>query len=93
VHHFSLGSRECLQVVSQYSSLLAPLVVDAVLNVHDLDRPDSVDLRDIKVLKKLGGTVGLTLSGWRFLITEVLAVSLLKFWVWLNIPSLRCWAG
>jgi len=46
-----------MQVVSQYSSLLAPLAVDAVLNVRDLDRPDSVDLRDIKVLRKLGGTV------------------------------------
>jgi len=43
--------------VSQYSSLLAPLAVNAVLNVRDLDRPDSVDLRDIKVLRKLGGTV------------------------------------
>lgn len=48
-----------MQVVSQYSSLLAPLAVDAVLNVRDLDRPDSVDLRDIKVLRKLGGTVSL----------------------------------
>jgi chaperonin GroEL (HSP60 family) len=46
-----------MQVVSQYSSLLAPLAVDAVLSVRDLDRPDSVDLRDIKVLRKLGGTV------------------------------------
>lgn len=46
-----------MQVVSQYSALLAPLAVDAVLNVRDLDRPDSVDLRDIKVLRKLGGTV------------------------------------
>ncbi|KAG0563501.1 hypothetical protein KC19_8G036400 [Ceratodon purpureus] len=45
------------KVVSQYSSLLAPLAVDAVLNVRDLDRPESVDLRDIKVLRKLGGTV------------------------------------
>ncbi|KAG0600757.1 hypothetical protein M758_11G058400 [Ceratodon purpureus] len=45
------------KVVSQYSTLLAPLAVDAVLNVRDLDRPDSVDLRDIKVLRKLGGTV------------------------------------
>lgn len=52
-----LDSPECMQVVSQYSSLLAPLAVDAVLNVRDLDRPDSVDLRDIKVLRKLGGTV------------------------------------
>ncbi len=46
-----------MQVVSQYSSLLAPMAVDAVLNVIDPARPNSVDLKDIKVLKKLGGTV------------------------------------
>ncbi|KAG6548324.1 hypothetical protein Mapa_010190 [Marchantia paleacea] len=45
------------KVVSQYSSLLAPLAVDAVLNVIDPARPNAVDLRDVKVLKKLGGTV------------------------------------
>lgn len=45
------------KVVSQYSSLLAPLAVDSVLNVVDPSRPDIVDLRDIKVIKKLGGTV------------------------------------
>ncbi|KAJ7516326.1 hypothetical protein O6H91_22G053800 [Diphasiastrum complanatum] len=45
------------KVVSQYSSLLAPLAVDAVLNAIDQTRPDFVDLRDIKVIKKLGGTV------------------------------------
>jgi chaperonin GroEL (HSP60 family) len=50
---------EAFQVVSQYSSLLAPLAVDAVLNVIDPARPDNVDLRDIKVLKKLGGTVSI----------------------------------
>jgi T-complex protein 1 subunit delta len=48
---------EFLQVVSQYSSLLAPMAVEAVLNVIDPGRPNSVDLKDIKVLKKLGGTV------------------------------------
>ncbi|CAI5494438.1 unnamed protein product [Closterium sp. Naga37s-1] len=45
------------KVVSQYSSLLAPLAVDCVLQVMDPSHPDVVDLRDIKVLKKLGGTV------------------------------------
>ncbi|MCO5556019.1 hypothetical protein L7F22_009563 [Adiantum nelumboides] len=45
------------KVVSQYSSLLAPLAVDAVLNVVDPTRPENVDLRDIKIIKKLGGTV------------------------------------
>uniref|UniRef100_A0A6N2LCL1 T-complex protein 1 subunit delta n=1 Tax=Salix viminalis TaxID=40686 RepID=A0A6N2LCL1_SALVM len=45
------------KVVSQYSSLLAPLAVDAVLSVVDPEKPDLVDLRDIKIVKKLGGTV------------------------------------
>ncbi|XP_042433479.1 T-complex protein 1 subunit delta-like [Zingiber officinale] len=45
------------KVVSQYSSLLAPLAVDAVLSVVDPAQPDIVDLRDVKIVKKLGGTV------------------------------------
>ncbi|CAA2980452.1 T-complex 1 subunit delta [Olea europaea subsp. europaea] len=45
------------KVVSQYSSLLAPLAVDAVLSVVDPAKPDLVDLKDIKIVKKLGGTV------------------------------------
>ncbi|KAG5233938.1 T-complex protein [Salix suchowensis] len=42
------------KVVSQYSSLLAPLAVDAVLSVVDPAKPDLVDLRDIKIVKSLG---------------------------------------
>jgi len=49
----SLGSK----VVSQHSSLLAPLAVDAVLKVIDPARDSDVDLRDIRVIQKLGGTV------------------------------------
>ncbi|XP_074274793.1 T-complex protein 1 subunit delta [Silene latifolia] len=45
------------KVVSQYSTLLAPLAVDAVLSVVDPAKPDMVDLRDIKIVKRLGGTV------------------------------------
>ncbi|KAL6124725.1 hypothetical protein ACLB2K_077236 [Fragaria x ananassa] len=45
------------KVVSQYSTLLAPLAVDAVLSVVDPAKPEIVDLRDIKIVKKLGGTV------------------------------------
>eukprot|EP00898_Chlorokybus_atmophyticus_P007926 jgi/Chlat1/8134/Chrsp75S07578 len=45
------------KVVSQYSSLLAPMAVDCVLRVIDPDRPGSVDLRDIRIVQKLGGTV------------------------------------
>ncbi|CAI9768084.1 unnamed protein product [Fraxinus pennsylvanica] len=42
------------KVVSQYSSLLASLAVDAVLSVVDPAKPDLVDLKDIKIVKKLG---------------------------------------
>ncbi|KAK6127689.1 hypothetical protein DH2020_038563 [Rehmannia glutinosa] len=45
------------KVVSQYSTLLAPLAVDAVLSVVDPEKPDLVDLKDIRIVKKLGGTV------------------------------------
>ncbi|KAJ4973339.1 hypothetical protein NE237_006513 [Protea cynaroides] len=45
------------KVVSQYSTLLAPLAVDAVLSVVDPAKPDLVDLRDVKIVKKPGGTV------------------------------------
>ncbi|KAI3914672.1 hypothetical protein MKW92_011346 [Papaver armeniacum] len=45
------------KVVSQYSSLLAPIAVDAVLSVFDPARPYLIDLRDVKIVKKLGGTV------------------------------------
>ncbi|XP_027842312.1 T-complex protein 1 subunit delta [Aphis gossypii] len=45
------------KVVSQQSSLLAPLAVDAVLKVVDPAKDTNVDLKDIKVIKKLGGTV------------------------------------
>ncbi|XP_031474699.1 T-complex protein 1 subunit delta [Nymphaea colorata] len=45
------------KVVSQYSALLAPLAVDCVLSVVDPEKPDIVDLRDIRIVKKLGGTV------------------------------------
>ncbi|XP_012538985.1 T-complex protein 1 subunit delta [Monomorium pharaonis] len=45
------------KVVHQQSSLLAPLAVDAVLKVTEEGKEASVDLQDIKVIKKLGGTV------------------------------------
>jgi T-complex protein 1 subunit delta len=45
------------KVVSNYSSLLSPLAVDAVLSILDPSNPSLVDLRDIKIFKKLGGTV------------------------------------
>ena len=50
------------KVVSQYSSLLAPIAVDAVLRVRtardkDESKPAFVDLNNIRIVKKLGGTI------------------------------------
>jgi len=45
------------KVVSQYSSTLAPLAVQAVMKVKDNYKENNVDLRDIKIVKKLGGTL------------------------------------
>lgn len=45
------------KVVFQHSSILAPLAVNAVLKIVDPKRDTNVDLKDIKVIKKLGGTV------------------------------------
>lgn len=45
------------KVVFQQSSLLAPLAVSAVLKVVEPGKECTVDLKDIKVIKKLGGTV------------------------------------
>ena len=45
------------KVVSQHSSLLSPIAVDAVMKVIDPLTAINVDLRDIKLLKKLGGTI------------------------------------
>ena len=44
-------------MVSQYSSVLSPIVVNAVLRVIDPKTAMNVDLNDIKIIKKLGGTV------------------------------------
>jgi len=45
------------KVVSQYSTLLAPICVDSVLKVIDPAVDTNVDLRDVRVVTKLGGTV------------------------------------
>lgn len=45
------------KVVSQHSSQLAPIAVDAVLKVIDPSKDTNVDLRDIKIIRKLGGTI------------------------------------
>lgn len=45
------------KVVSQQSSLLAPIAVDAVLRVTEPGKEGAVDLKNIKVIRSLGGTV------------------------------------
>lgn len=45
------------KVISNNASLLAPLAVDAILSVIDPATATNVDLRDIAVVKKLGGTI------------------------------------
>eukprot|EP00401_Gymnodinium_catenatum_P004137 CAMPEP_0117526134 /NCGR_PEP_ID=MMETSP0784-20121206/36130_1 /TAXON_ID=39447 /ORGANISM="" /LENGTH=531 /DNA_ID=CAMNT_0005322355 /DNA_START=28 /DNA_END=1623 /DNA_ORIENTATION=+ len=44
------------KVVAQNSELLAPIAVDAVLKVIDPTKASNVDLSDIRLVKKLGGT-------------------------------------
>lgn len=45
------------KVVSQSASLLAPIAVDAVMKIIDSKNAETVDVRDIRIVKKLGGTV------------------------------------
>lgn len=45
------------KVVSSYSELFSPMAVDAVLKVIDTKSATNVDLKDIKIVKKLGGTI------------------------------------
>merc|ERR1719188_869316 len=45
------------KVISHHDELLAPMAVDAVLKIIDKATADNVDLRNIKVCKKLGGTI------------------------------------
>jgi len=46
------------KVIGGYSDVLAPLAVDAVLGVcGDLKSSNTVDLDDIKIIKKMGGTL------------------------------------
>jgi len=51
--NISLGSK----VVAEYSSILSPMAVDAVMKITDKENPGMVDLRDIRVIPKLGGTI------------------------------------
>jgi T-complex protein 1 subunit delta len=45
------------KVVSSYSSLLSPLAVNAVMKIINPETDTNVDLKDIRIVKKLGGTI------------------------------------
>lgn len=45
------------KVVSQNSSLLAPIAVDVILKITDINKDTNVDLNNIRIVKKLGGTI------------------------------------
>ena len=45
------------KIVSQNSTELSPIAVDSVLKIIDPARDNNVNLKDIKIIKKLGGTV------------------------------------
>lgn len=46
-----------VQVISTNSQQLSPIAVDAVLKIIDPAVDTNADLRDIKVVKKMGGTI------------------------------------
>merc|ERR1712064_200465 len=45
------------KVVSQNSAELSPIAVDAVLKIIDPAKENNANLKDIKIIKKIGGTV------------------------------------
>lgn len=65
-HRIKLTDREALiratttslssKIVSQYSSFLAPLTVDCMLTLVN-EESTTVDLNDIRLIKKVGGTI------------------------------------
>lgn len=45
------------KIVSQHSSLLAPIAVNAITKTIDIKTAENVDLKCIRILKKVGGTI------------------------------------
>ena len=45
------------KIVSQYSNVLGPMAVDAVMKVINPATADNVDLNNIRLVKKVGGTI------------------------------------
>ena len=66
-HPISLSDRATLlqaattslssKIVSQHSNLLGPMAVDSVLKTIDQRTADNVDLKNIRIVKKVGGTI------------------------------------
>ena len=66
-HPISLSDRATLlqaaatslssKIVSQHSNLLGPMAVDSVLKTIDQKTADNVDLKNIRIVKKVGGTI------------------------------------
>ena len=66
-HPISLSDRATLlqaastslssKIVSQHSNLLGPMAVDAVLKTIEQKTADNVDLKNIRIVKKVGGTI------------------------------------
>ncbi|KAK3383254.1 chaperonin Cpn60/TCP-1 family [Lasiosphaeria ovina] len=45
------------KIVSQYSNLLGPMAVNAVTKTIDIKTATNVDLKNIRIIKKVGGTI------------------------------------
>ena len=45
------------KIVSQYSNLLSPIAVDSVLRIIDPLTATNVDLNNIRLIQKVGGTI------------------------------------
>jgi len=45
------------KIVSQHSGLLGPMAVNAVTKTIDIKTAENVDLRNIRIVKKVGGTI------------------------------------
>lgn len=45
------------KVVSQYADVLAPMAADAVMRIIDVKTATSVDVNNVRVIKKIGGTI------------------------------------
>ncbi|GKT55183.1 T-complex protein 1 subunit delta [Colletotrichum tofieldiae] len=45
------------KIVSQYSNILGPMAVNSVVKTIDLKTADNVDLKNIRIVKKVGGTI------------------------------------